>query len=124
MGIWLKSNVSSIKSAVQAGIEEANRAAQEDPGSILQDVEKVNISVGIYLGELALDVNAYREAKKRLATDTEDSQAAYKKAKNMHINDVRAAQGHFQSSDLVTLTVNYLELSLIEQTVVQKVDES
>jgi len=101
MGIWLKSNVSSIKSAVQAGIEEANRAAQEDPGSILQDVEKVNISVGIYVGELALDVNAYREAKKRLATDTEDGQAAYKKAKNMHINDVRAAQGHFQSSDLV-----------------------
>ena len=64
MGMWLKNNLSHIKAAVQAGIEEANRAAQEDPGSILQDVEKANISVGIYLGELALDANAYREAKK------------------------------------------------------------
>ena len=101
MGTWLKNNVSSIKAVVQAGIEEANKAAQEDPSSILQDVEKVNISVGIYLGEVALDANAYREAKKRLATDTQDGQDAYDKAKSMHINDVRAAQNHFQNSDLV-----------------------
>jgi len=101
MSKWLKNVIGSVKAAVQAGIEETNRAAQEDPGSILQDAEKVTISVGIYLGQIALDANAYREAKKRLIGDTQELQTTYEKAKTLHINDVRAAQSHFQNSDIV-----------------------
>ena len=58
MGTWLKKAMASLKAAVEAKVEEANKAANESPAAILQEVEKANISVGIYLGEITLDVNA------------------------------------------------------------------
>ena len=74
MGAWLKVSVSTIKAAVELGIEEANKAAEEDPNSILQDVEEVSISVGIYIGESTLDAKNYREAKRSMSTGTDEAE--------------------------------------------------
>ena len=106
MSVWLKTNLTGIKAAVEAGIEEA---ASEDPGTILADAEKVTISAGIYIGQITLDANAYREAKKQMCGDRDVAKASYDKAVQLHISDVCAAQSHYQQSDIVM--VEYEQMS-------------
>ena len=48
-----------------------------------------------------MDANTYREAKTKLGGDIEELKARYEKAQTEHINDVRAAQRHFQNGDFV-----------------------
>ena len=52
MAQWLKKKLPFLKFAMETKAEDASRDAMEHPASILQEVEKVNISVGIYIGEL------------------------------------------------------------------------
>lgn len=47
MAQWPKKKLQFLKSAMETKAEVASRAAMEHPVSILQEVEKVNISVGI-----------------------------------------------------------------------------
>ena len=93
--------VGSIKAAAQDGVEETNRAAGEGPGSILQNAEKVTVSVGDDWGNAVLDASAHREAKTRLAGGAKEVKATCGSDKMLHTNDVRAAQSHAQSSDTV-----------------------
>eukprot|EP00974_Lingulodinium_polyedra_P094901 9197285-Lingulodinium_polyedra.AAC.1 len=101
MGEWLKKNVPGIKAACDAKMEEATQAARESPAAILQELEKVEISVGIYLGQVTLDANAYREAIRKLSASNVDADELYTKEKKRHIEDVRAAQNHYQMSEMV-----------------------
>ena len=101
MADWVKKNVAAVKAAIDEKAAQAVKAANESPAAILQDVEKTNISVGIYIGEITLDVNAYREAAKRLGVDKVDAEANYAKEKDMHVQDVRAALEHYQMSEIV-----------------------
>ena len=58
-------------------------------------------SVGIYLGELTLDMNSFREAQRKLDTDNHHSQDMHKEATQRRINDVRAVQDHYLSGQIV-----------------------
>ena len=58
-------------------------------------------SVGIYLGELTLDMNSFREAQRKLDTDNHHSQDMHKEATQRHINDVRAALDHYLGGQIV-----------------------
>ena len=101
MAQWLGKKLRFLKFAMETKAEDASRAAMEHPASILQEVEKVNISVGIYIGELTLDMNSFREAQRKLDTDNHHSQDMHKEATQRHINDVRAAQDHYLRSQIV-----------------------
>ena len=101
MAQWLKKKLQFLKYAMETKAEDASRAAMEHPNSILQEVEKVNISVGIYMGELTLDMNSFREAQRKLNTDKQHAEDMHKEATQRHINDVRAAQDHYLGGQIV-----------------------
>ena len=61
-GKWVKSNIFSIRAALDIKVDKATKVARESPAAILQEVEKVTLSTSIYVAEITLDTNAYREA--------------------------------------------------------------
>ena len=59
------------------------------------------MATGVYLGQVTLDVNLYREAKAASALSDKETQSQYESAKAQQTRDVRACQNYFQLSEFV-----------------------
>ena len=77
------------------------RPAEEHPPSRLTQAAAAEVAAGVYLGQVTLDVNLYREAKAASALSDKERQSQYESAKAQQTRDVRACQNYFQLSEFV-----------------------
>ena len=84
------------------------RPAEEHPPSRLSQAAAAEVATGVYLGQVTLDVNLYREAKAASALSDKEKQRQYESAKAQHMRDVQACQNYFQLSEFVFDTGSWL----------------
>ena len=59
------------------------------------------MATNVYIGQVTLDVNLYREAKQASALSDREKQIQYANVKAQHVRDVQACQSYFQLSEFV-----------------------
>ena len=84
------------------------RPAAEHPPSRLTQAAASELATGVYLGQVLLDVNLYREAKAASALSDKEKQSQYEVAKAHQTRDVQACQNYFQQSEFVFDTGSWL----------------
>ena len=77
------------------------RPAEEHPPARLTQAAASEVATGVYIGQVTLDVNMYREAKAASADSDKEKQTQYERAKAQHTRDVQACQNFFQLSEFV-----------------------
>ena len=67
---------------------------------ILNEAQKVELNAGVFIGQLTLGVNMYRDAAQRLSTDQRVAEKKHQDDKGARIRGARPAQDYFQLSDI------------------------
>ena len=60
------------------------RPAEEHPPARLTQAAASEVATGVYIGQVTLDVNMYREAKAASAVSDKEKQTEYERAKAQH----------------------------------------
>ena len=98
---WVLGNVGTLRAAKDAEAEKANRVARQNPALLLTQVESAQMATGVYIGQVTLDVNAYREASRLFGADDAKATAEFETLLKHHVMNVKAAQDYFQLGELV-----------------------
>ena len=97
---WVLDNVPNIRLAKDAKAASAAQPGHKHPSTVLNNLEQQQLNVGIYIGQLTLDVNAYRDAAKRFKADSKNAEDMHAKATTAHIADMKAAIDYYRLSDI------------------------
>ena len=97
---WVLEHIAFLRLAKEAKAAQAVKPGAVHPNTVLNEVEKVELNAGVYVGQLTLDVNMYRDASKRFSADSKAVEVQQETEKETHISDVRSAQDYFQLSDV------------------------
>ena len=84
------------------------RPGEEHPPARLTQAAASEVATGVYLGQVTLDVNLYREAKAMSALSDTEKKHQYETAIAQLTRDVRACQNYFQLSEFVFETGSWL----------------
>ena len=79
---------------------QSTRPGSDHPSTILNEAQKVELSAGIFIGQLTLYVSMYRGAAKHLSTDQRVAEEKCQGDKGAHTRDARSAQYYFHLSDI------------------------
>jgi hypothetical protein len=101
MANWVLEHVRFIRLAKEEKSAALAKPGKDHPTTVLNQVEQRELNNGIYIGQLTLDVNMYREAVKKRSNDAKNEADVFEKATKAHVADVRSAQDFFQLSDIV-----------------------
>ena len=71
------------------------------PSTHLSQAQAAEMTTNVYMGQVTLDVNLYREAKWKAATSAKAMMQQYEKTKSQHVRDVKTAQDFWQAVELV-----------------------
>ena len=100
LATWVVGEVAAIRLAKEAKASKASQPGRDHPSAILNEVEKAELSTGIYIGQLTLDINVFRDAARRVSADAKADTELHETNKAAHISDVRSAQEFYQLCDI------------------------
>ena len=89
---WVLKHVGPLRTARDAEAEKANQVARQNPALLLSQVESAQMATGVFIGQVTLDVNQYREASRLFVSDDAKASAEFETLRKHHIMNVKAAQ--------------------------------
>ena len=98
---WIVKNIPAIRRAQEEHRKSLRETAETSPAAMMNGKEKNDLTTGIYLGQLTLDVHRYREARQKVKDKQDTSETIANEAKSKHIANVRSAQARVQEAEVV-----------------------
>ena len=97
---WIVKECAPLRRAQEEHRKLLRETAETAPSSLMNEREKKDLTAGIYLGQVTLDVNRYREAREKVNKNEEKAETIQQTAKGKHIANVQAAQHRMQQGEV------------------------
>ena len=98
---WIVKHVPALRRAREEHRRQLKETAETAPANLLNEAEKNQLTAGIYIGQVTLDIDRYREARNKVMKNVEQSKTIHGKAVEKHIKNVQLAQERMQSGEIV-----------------------
>ena len=97
---WIVSKVPALRRAQEEHRKSLRETADTAPATLLNNQERKDITTGIYIGQLTLDVDRYRKAVERVKKNVDEAETIHREATTKHIANVKAAQSRMQQAEV------------------------